>query len=263
MTSEEIRLLIPQYLSGELKPQELALFEEELHTSSELRIEVEELRLVWEGLGLLPEEHPSAGMRARFYQRLNAAVRDGTNAHAEKRSWWRSGVFQQIAAALVLFSAGLFVGRSQPEGRATSGEVQQLQTQVQTLRQTVALSLLDRQSATSRLEGISWSSRVERPDRELLSTLINTLNDDPNVNVRLASLDALEKYADDNSVRKALLDSISVQDSPLVQIALIDAMVHIRDTDAKNEFRKLTRDAEINAAVRQRAQWGLEKLSFQ
>jgi HEAT repeat protein len=164
---------------------------------------------------------------------------------------------------LILFSAGLLVGHLQPERQKPSGEVEQLQTQVQSLRQTVALSLLERQSATSRLEGVEWSNRVERPDGELLSALLNTLNNDPNVNVRLASLDALEKFADENSVRKGLVESMSTQDSPLVQIALIDAMVRMRDRDVKNELRKLTHDSEVNAAVRQRAQWGLEKLSYQ
>ncbi|MBV8832165.1 MAG: HEAT repeat domain-containing protein [Acidobacteriaceae bacterium] len=263
MTPEEIRHLIPQFLSGELTPDELATFEAELNANADFRIEVEELRSIWEGLGLVPEEQPSAAMRARFYQRLNAVVRNGTDVAGERRSRWKFNVFQQVAAALILFSAGLLVGHLQPERQKPSGEVEQLQTQVQSLRQTVALSLLERQSATSRLQGVEWSNRVERPDGELLSALLNTLNSDPNVNVRLASLDALEKFADDNSVRKGLVESMSTQDSPLVQIALIDAMVRMRDRDVKNELRKLTHDSEVNAAVRQRAQWGLEKLSYQ
>jgi HEAT repeat protein len=134
---------------------------------------------------------------------------------------------------------------------------------VQILRQTVALSLLERQSATSRLEGISWSSRVEHPDSDLVSALLSTLNSDPNINVRLSALDAVEKFSGDPTVRKALVESISHQDSPLVQIALIDAVVHMRDDTAATELRKLTGDREVNAAVRQRAEWGLQKLSYQ
>jgi hypothetical protein len=133
---------------------------------------------------------------------------------------------------------------------------------VQSLRQTVALSLLDQQSATSRLEGISWSSRVERPEPDLVSALLTMVGHDPNTNVRLSALDALEKFAGDPTVRKALVDSLPRQDSPLVQIALIDALVHLRDRAAAGELRKLTGDAEANAAVRQRAQWGLERLSL-
>jgi HEAT repeat protein len=92
---------------------------------------------------------------------------------------------------------------------------------------------------------------------------LSTLKSDPNINVRLSALDAVEKFSVDPAVRKALVESIPRQDSPLVQIALIDAVVHMRDNTAATELRQLTGDREVNAAVRQRAQWGLQKLRYQ
>jgi hypothetical protein len=155
----------------------------------------------------------------------------------------------------------MYLGRVNMHEQTRTDEMAQMKSQVQNLRAMVALSLLERQSATSRLEGVSWSSRVDRPDSELLSALLGALNHDPNVNVRLSSLDALEKSTHDAAVRKALVDSIPLQDSPLVQIALIDALVRARDNAAATELKKLVHDREINTAVRQRAQWGLERLS--
>jgi hypothetical protein len=269
MTSEEIRILIPQYLSGQLTATEKEAFEEQLRQNADLRIETEELRALWDELGSLPQEEPSAAVRARFYQKLNdikAGRRQPVNAGF---AWWKpglAGLVRQGAIATILFSLGLFVGReNRPTGTPAPAddEVKKLGTEVQSLRQTVALSLLDRQSATSRLEGISWSSRVDRPDQDLVSALETVLNQDPNINVRLSALDALGKFTDDARVRKALVAAIPKQDSPLVQIALIDALVHLRDSSAKPELRKLTRDSEINSVVRQRAEWGLQKLSYQ
>ncbi len=177
--------------------------------------------------------------------------------------WWKQGLVLQVAGALALFLGGIFVGRLNTPRGVAAGEVAELRTQVQGLHETVALSLLQRQSATSRLEGISWGSRVDQPDDELLSALVRTLDHDPNTNVRLASLDALEKFSGEAMVRRALVDSLAVQDSPLVQIALIDALVHFHDKAATGQFRKLTGDEQVNVAVRQRAQWGLEKLTYQ
>lgn len=265
MTFEEIRLMIPQYLSGRLAPAEKDAFEAQLNASAELRIEVEELRSLWEELGSLPKEEPSEELRARFYQKLNAVARERSRSSEGWYAWWKpglQGLVRQTAVAVAVFALGLYVGHSNRSGPASTQEVKRLDSEVQNLRQTVALSLLERQSATSRLEGVSWSSRVEHPDRDLVSALLSTLNGDPNINVRLAALDALEKFSNDTTVRKALIGSISRQDSPLVQIALIDAVVHMRDNAAAGELRKLTSDAEVNAEVRQRAQWGLEKLSF-
>lgn len=266
MTFEETCLLIPQYLSGQLSPAEKDIFETQLSASPELRIEVEELRSLWNELGSIPEERPSDALRARFYQKLNAITRERKRAADGGFAWWKSGLqglVRQSAIAIALFAAGLYVGRVNLGTSPGTQEVKRLDTEVQTLRQTVALSLLQRQSATSRLEGISWSSRVEHPDSDLVSALLSTLNSDANINVRLSALDAIEKFSGDPAVRKALVESIPRQDSPLVQIALIDAVVHMRDNTAATELRKLTGDQEVNAAVRQRAQWGLQKLTYQ
>lgn len=266
MTPEKMSLLIPQYLSGQLTPAEKDILEAELRTNTGLRLEVEELRSLWEGLGSLPQELPSPALRARFYQQLHD-IQTGRSRIVEREyAWWKpglQGLVPQTVIALAVFVVGMYVGHANLDGRgSTTAEVKRLGTEVQSLRQTVALSLLDQQSATSRLEGISWSSRVERPEPDLVAALLTMVDRDPNTNVRLSALDALEKFAGDPTVRKALVDSLPRQDSPLVQIALIDALVHIRDRAAAGELRKLTGDADANAAVRQRAQWGLEKLSL-
>jgi hypothetical protein len=266
MTPEEMSLLIPQYLSGQMTPAEKDAFEAELGTNAGLRLEVDELRAVWDGLGSLPQETPSPALRARFYQKLHDIQTGRSHVVERQYAWWKpglQGLVPQTVLALAVFVLGTYVGHVNLDGRGSSTEeVKRLGSEVQNLRQTVALSLLDQQSATSRLEGISWSSRVDRPEPGLVSALLTMVDHDPNTNVRLSALDALEKFAGDPAVRKALVDSLPRQDSPLVQIALIDALVRIRDRAAAGELRKLTGDSETNSSVRQRAQWGLEKLSL-
>ncbi len=262
MSFDEWQALIPQYLAGELTAAEKEAFEDQLSKNADLRIELAELRLVWQGLELVGQEQPSAAVRARFYQRLNAVTKAPSEASGSGWRSWKIGV-PQLAGTLALFALGVFVGRFNTTHSVSGLEIAQLRGQVEGLRQTVALSLLDGESATSRLEGVSWSTQVQRPDTELVSALLTTLNHDQNINVRLASLDALEKLAGDATVRKALEQSIPLQGSPLVQIALIDALVHIRDNAATYELRKISSDEEVNASVRQRAQWGLQKLNYQ
>lgn len=266
MTFDEIRLLIPRYLAGQLTPAEKAAFETQLNAGPELLIEIEELRSLWHELGRLPQEQPSDALRARFYQKLNTVARERDRVSSGGFAWWKSGLqglVRQTAIALAVFALGWYVGRVNLPSHASSQEVKRLDTEVQSLRQTVALSLLERQSAASRLEGISWCSRVERPDNDVVSALLTTLNHDPNINVRLSALDAVEKFSNDAAVRSALVNSIAQQDSPLVQIALIDAVVHMRNNAAAGQLRKLTGDTAVNAAVRQRAEWGLQRLTYQ
>ncbi len=125
----------------------------------------------------------------------------------------------------------------------------------------VTISLLKQQSASERLKGVSWSSQVSRPDPEFLSTLMHTLNYDPNVDVRLAAVDALLRFAAHPAVKEGLVRSLPKQDSPLVQISLIDLLVQLHERQSIDVLRQLTNDVSQNEQVRQRARWGLQKLS--
>ncbi len=264
MTSEEFRYLIPEYLTGGLTPEEMKTFLDRIAIDPELRHEVAELEAVWKDLGEVKQEQPSPFLRARFYRRLDDLSHREARLAKGTFAWWKpglAGLVRQGIVAMALFALGLFVGREKSEAPSRS-QVAELHTQVQELRQTVALTLMDRQSATSRLEGVSWSMQVDQLDPELRNALVQALNHDPNTNVRLASLDALEKFTRDKDVRQALVNSIRQQDSPLVQIALIDSLVHIQDRGAAGELKKLTEDRALNAAVQERARWGLQKLSL-
>jgi hypothetical protein len=262
MTLEDFRSMIPGYLAGQLAAADRTRFEASVRERRDFQEELEELGSIWEALGSLPEEQPSPAMRARFYQRLNDLNRGQSASTAAQYTWWKpglSGLVRQVTVVMALFCLGIYVGRVSLGG---NDQTAQLREQVQGLRQAVALSLLDRQSASSRLEGISWSNRVEHPDSDLIAALLNALDHDPNTNVRLASLDALEKFNGEPAVRRALVSSLPRQTSPLVQIALIDGLVQMRNQSAEGELRTLSRSIQADAAVRERAQWGLQRLSF-
>jgi HEAT repeat protein len=131
------------------------------------------------------------------------------------------------------------------------------------MREMVAMTLLQQDSAIGRLQGVSWSHQLERPSDQVLTTLLDTLRHDPNVNVRLASIDALRAFATVDSVRTGLVDALSSKttNSPLVQIALIDTLTDIRERRSVSALRTLADDQKQNEAVRQRARRGLQQLS--
>src|SRR5437764_14005090 len=102
-----------------------------------------------------------------------------------------------------------------------------MHAELTSMLQLVALSLLEQQSASQRLEGVNYSTQVERPDPEISTALLHVLRFDNSVDVRLAALDALRRYKDDRQVRSGLLTALQDQQSPLVQIALIDLFVEM------------------------------------
>ena len=114
-----------------------------------------------------------------------------------------------------------------------------MHTELTNMRQIVALSMLQQQSASQRLEGVSWTRREERLDPQVLSALTHTLRHDPSVDVRLAALDALSRHAGQPQVKKTVVDALQEQQSPLMQVALIDQLVEWRDAEAAPRLAKL------------------------
>jgi hypothetical protein len=128
------------------------------------------------------------------------------------------------------------------------------------MRQMVALSLMQQQSAGERLRGVSWAYRVESSDTEVLSALLSTVNNDQSVNVRMAAVEALHAFGASPVTRTAIVQSIPKQTSPLVQIALIDLLVDLKVTDATPALKQRSLDPAVDASVRERAKAALGKL---
>ena len=141
-----------------------------------------------------------------------------------------------------------------------SGEVAQLRGELYNMRQLVTLSLLQQQSAGDRLQGVNWSYRVEQPDTAVLAALLTTVNHDPNVNVRLAAVDALKNFSESPVARKGLIQALGKQTSPLVQIAILDQIVELRDKSAVAPVKFFLSGANLNPDVKQRAEWALRQL---
>jgi hypothetical protein len=236
------------------------------------REEAESLRAIWTKLGTLPAEHPSVALRPRFYAMLEAyqhgmeqaqarpRLRDVVNSWLER--WWPRQPAFQFGLALLFLAIGVFVGQrfNAPPVVQESGEIVALRGELHSMRELMTLTLLRQQSPSERLQGVSWVQRVDQPNEELLSTLLSTLDHDPNVNVRLAAVDALYLFAAKPQVRQGLIQSLSRQTSPLVQIALIDLIVELRENRAKDALEQLIKRDKINAEVKQRAEWGMQQL---
>ena len=76
------------------------------------------------------------------------------------------------------------------------------------MRQMLMLSLMQQQSATERLRGVSGSVQIDQPGAEIVRALLETLMHDPNVNVRLACVDALRRFSEQDVVRRGTVQAL-------------------------------------------------------
>lgn len=265
MTCHDVATATPDYLTGGLDADAMVRVQTHLAECASCREEIEGLSETWVRLGVLPEELPGPSVREGFYAMLEGHLEDShqgrhLGALRPAASRWTAPwlVLAAAAALAVAFGVGFWVKGAAMPGKAA--EVARMGTEIESLRQEVSLALLGQSSAGERLKGVALVSQVKQPETPLLAGLLDVVDNDPNVNVRLSAVDALYLFAGHPQIRDGLTHSLGAQTSPVVQIALIDLLVAIREKHATEALKQLVDDQRVRPEVRQRAQSGIEKL---
>jgi hypothetical protein len=141
-------------------------------------------------------------------------------------------------------------GSANGAGGASGGEIHALRDEVRSLSRLVTLSLLKQDSASERLRGVSFGREAGSGDDRVLQALLDTLRHDPDVNVRLAAVDALAPALAQPAVRGQLVQEVGAQRSPMVQIALIDMLLARDRAGTQRQLLDLTASPALDATVR-------------
>lgn len=228
------------------------------------------LLLVGVGLGLTVERHTENGGGRIAGQKL--VIRD--TVYAAEAS--PKAVTVTEAGGARVPDKGIAVGQKEPEGEkmnnhvktvadrrptAESRQLEALTAQVHEMRELMMLSLLQNPAASERIKAVSYTSEIRHADPNITAALLSTLDNDPNVNVRLTTLEALTHYADDPVIREGLVQSILQQDSPLVQAALADVMLKLQEKRAISPFKKLLQQKDLDETVRTKIEQTIVRLT--
>ena len=205
---------------------------------------------------------PSAALDERFYRMLAKEKQlQRPSFFARFFSW--PELAPRLATASIALILGLAAGYflRTPSANSRDHQIDALSQQVSELQEMMMLSLLEKGSTTERLKAVSLTQQMDEVSKKVTSALIQTLNNDENVNVRLAALEALKFYAADSSVREALIRSIRNQESPLVQVSLAELMVALQEREAVKEFEKIVESDKTPEQVKQKIRESIEVLS--
>jgi anti-sigma factor RsiW len=145
---------------------------------------------------------------------------------------------------------GVRSGASADAADPQRGEIHALRDEVRSLSRLVTLSLLKQDSASERLRGVSFGREAGAGDDRVLQALLDTLRHDPDVNVRLAAVDALAPALEQPAVRGQLVQEVGTQHSPMVQIALIDMLLACDRAGTQRQLLDLTASPSLDATVR-------------
>jgi HEAT repeat protein len=144
---------------------------------------------------------------------------------------------------------GWFLGY-QVTPRPERAQLDLLASEVREMKKTIMLSKLENPSAGERMQAIQSAQDLSGPDEAVIVALVQTMNGDPNVNVRLVAVEALARFAGRPKVREALIQSIVRQESPLIQLALAEVMLALHEKRAVEPFRKVMADPQLDYWVK-------------
>lgn len=257
MDKETLESRIIDYIDGKGTEQERAVIESELAHNKTSYALYEQLREVMATMDKVKSLEPSGKLKMEFEKALLSEMA----AQKKTKTIFFSPVFYRAAAAVLLVMAGVAIGNWINNNQQQEKELAELKQQVDENRRVMMAMLENQQSASQRMTGLSVAYQMDKPDDEIVRVLVKTMNEDPNSNVRLAAMEALGKFSNETTVRTALIQSLSTQKDPLVQIALIQLLVKMKETGVVKQLEQMTKDASTMKAVKDEAYSGILKLS--
>ncbi len=272
MKCENDKVQLMNWINNEMTDAERLAFEIHLADCPVCLQELDAIQHTWRLMGEVKVPEPSANMSARFHTMLDTykemqqeKKRPFAGIVEQLRRLWTLQPGLQLTYSVVLVVVGIGFGyllTRQGTGYANKQQVDVLSSQVHEMKQMMMLSLLENPSASERIRGVSYTSEITGSKKEVIEALLTTLNNDPNVNVRLVTLEALTHFAGNPEVREGLVQSIVQQESPLVQSALADAMVKMQEKRSVQSLKKLLQQKDLDHSVRSKIEKSISALNI-
>jgi hypothetical protein len=250
---EKYKELFAAGLDHELNKEDKTALEKHMESCPACHEEFIAMQLLWDEMLVLEAPEPSAHMRDDFHAMLGDYKQQVNNINAGSSFWsrlWQSQPRWPLAYtfAVMLLCVGLCYTIFKPSKQ--EAELNELTSQVHELKQTMMLTMLQNPSASERIKAVSYTSELNHADKQVIDALLATLNNDPNVNVRLSTLDALTQLAGYPEVREGLVKSISQQDSPIMQSAIADVMLKLQEKQSVKPLKQLLKQKGLDNGVR-------------
>ncbi len=269
MKCEEVESFIADYLDG--TPDEYIKEEIEKHitTCESCRDEIIESRKMFKLISDRETEMPDDSLRINFYHMIHNEIHKSGSIQKEAHNWnislWYKNKPFIAAASIALLVCGAFIGmmiNSANRGKMNIAQMEEVEKQVTEMKINAMLTLLNNESSSFRLQGISYTDGLQKPGDLVIEALLKTLNNDKNANVRMASAFALSEFTDNRMVCDSLVASLPRQNDPIVQVTLINILVGIHEKSALRTIQQIIKNEQTLKEVRSVAEEGVKELTL-
>ena len=270
MECTEVQSRLIDYLDNRLQPAIRAEVDQHLLTCEKCKIDLEEIRVLFDTIEESPLENPSATLRENFndmlQSELNRLAASNTPKEVSAKKTvplqWSNYVMRVAAGFVILIIGvvgGIMVGMNLKTRQDNSAkQISHLDSTVKEMKEVMMFNLLKDESASQRIKAVNYAEEIAHPDQKVINALLNLLDHDKNVNVRLASLYSLAKFADNPVVRDSLVAALQKQTEPIIQVVLISTLAEKREPRAVRPIQDIISNEKTLKEVRDVAQKSLK-----
>ena len=197
---------------------------------------------LWNVLGEVEHEQPSARMRQEFYENLEQASQSGMVSKLRNFLGFsgNTGWLTAAACMLVGVGAGQMVGSivSVDEGARFAA----LEQNVSMLNRNLILDRLQNDQPGKRLRGVMDAAYLVEQDPDIANTLLSLAANDRVDSIRSAAVESLGAQIKSPAIGVQLMGMLQNSESPLVQLALVDLVLRNGSDEQISQLLKLANE---------------------
>lgn len=253
---QDIELLLERYYKGETtieEEKELKRFFQNEDVPEHLKSHAVQFGYFVEARNEFPSLLFSSGLAAKLDPPKQGPVRQFGS--------WLIRIAAGFTLLVVGFTGGwMFQARNGEENENLFANSKDVASET-AIKNALTFEKMNATSASERIYAVNQSYELSDVDKDITQLLINALNFDPNINVRLAACQALQHFANEQNVSDALVQSLAIQTDPNIQISLIEVLVSMKEKRAVVPFQQMVRNQEVMEVVRLKAEEGVNELT--
>jgi len=166
------------------------------------------------------------------------------------KSWLTPMPIAQFATLTLVFVLGYNINKA-PNSEINSEAYSVLQQDISSLTTVLAMSMLQKDSASERLSGVAYSRQTNLSNPVLVEQLIELLARDKSTSVRLAIINSLGELESFGLFEQQLLTMATMEENLLVQIELCRLLLNYGSVEIKNLLTEQSSQQQLKPEVQE------------
>jgi len=226
-------------LEDELSSADFDQLMKEIELDESLTATWQSYKALYSGMEAISNEEPNEQVKDRFYDWLEGYSDDEVKVVDIAQKSVKKGPFivwrkWASAAAVMVGMIGVWT---------IYNHNQNVQNTLADVSQQMEI-LMEQQSSTARIKAIrvNYNPNSTSVDDNMIQVLIKVLNEDASSNVRLAAVETLANYIDQDVVREALIKRLKEESDGGVKLSIITSLGQHNDEKFRSTLENIVND---------------------